>query len=84
MHGSHRVMESCVKRTRVNKVCQAKLLDPPEPLKIGMVNEIVNNFERDGYETVNRVVEDLQLVGKFIHSRKDNKLFRSDFNEEIM
>jgi hypothetical protein len=77
-------MKSGVQGTGINEVCKSKLFDSPEPLKVRMINEVVNNFEGYGYEPVDRVVKDLQLVGKFIHSCKYNKLFRSGFNAKIM
>jgi hypothetical protein len=57
------MLEAGVVGTRVYKMCQSKLPDPSKPLEPGMFNQIVNDFIGDLNKSVDRIINDFQLVG---------------------
>jgi hypothetical protein len=48
--------------SRMNIIAQPKLLNPAQPLKIGMLYDIEYQFMRNGNETMNGIVEYLALI----------------------
>jgi hypothetical protein len=66
VHGSYGMLESGVVGTRINKVSEPQLPDPPQPLEKGMLDEVVNQIKGDFYKSVNGIIDDFQLVGKRI------------------
>ena len=55
-------MKTCVFGTRVYKAAKAELFDIAEPLKIGMLNQVVNEFILYRDEPIHRVVNDFLFV----------------------
>ena len=58
-------MKAGVLRAWVNQIAEAKLLDVPKPLKIRMLDQIIDQLAADGDEPVNGVVDDFL----FVHER---------------
>jgi lysophospholipase L1-like esterase len=55
-------MKTCVKSAGINDIGQAKLPYPPEPLKIRMVDQIVEQIRRDRYKPVDRIVNNFPFI----------------------
>lgn len=62
VHGAHGMMKAGMQRARVNKVCKAKLLDPAETLKIGVFNDVKNQFTGDCDKAVNGIIKNFFLI----------------------
>jgi len=63
MHGAKCMLKPGMLGRRVGIVCEAKLEYPPQPLKEGMLYYIEDKCIRNGNETINRVIDDLLLIG---------------------
>ena len=46
----------------INIIAQAQLLNPPQALKVGMLNNIKYQLVRNGYKSVHRVVKYFAFV----------------------
>jgi hypothetical protein len=62
MERSEAMLKSAVIGTGINKICKAQLLDVPEALKPGMLNNIKNNVARYTDKSIYRIVYDLALI----------------------
>jgi hypothetical protein len=51
-----------MKRTGIDQVCQAKLLDVPQSLKPWMRNDIEDQFTLNMYEPIDRVIDNFLFV----------------------
>jgi len=63
MGGSECMLKTGMSSTGVNKAGQSELSDPPQSLKIRMFNQIKNNVPGDINKTVNRIINNLFLIG---------------------
>jgi hypothetical protein len=61
------VLEPAVICARVNEARQAKLLNVPQPLEPGMLNDIVNQFARQTNESIHRIVDYLSFIDNVCH-----------------
>jgi hypothetical protein len=61
------VLKPAVIRSGVDKACKSKLLDVPQSLEPGMLNDIVNQIARQAYESIHRIVYYLSFVDNVYH-----------------
>jgi hypothetical protein len=62
VQGTDRVLESRVLRPRVHIMCEPELLDPPQSLKVPVLNEVEDQIGGNGNESVNRIIENFTLI----------------------
>jgi hypothetical protein len=62
VHRAKRMLEPGMKRARVYKVGKAELFDMTEPLKVRVGDDVEQQLAFDGYETIDRVVDDLIFI----------------------
>ena len=65
------MVEAGVIGARINQIAQSKLPNSTQALKVGVLNEIKNAFCRDRNETVDRIVEEFELVPEEVGSQKE-------------
>jgi len=70
MHSAKRMMESGVLGSGIDQVREAGLLDPAEPLKQRMLNNVKNERCPDMNQPVNRIIYELH----FVHIAKIGKI----------
>lgn len=46
----------------INQITQPKLLNVAQALKIGVLNDVINQLVSDGDEAINRIVDDFLFV----------------------
>ena len=70
VHCTEAVLKAAVICAGINEAGKAQLLDVPETLKPGMLNEIEDKISRNAYETIDRIVDYLPLVRLVDHLLK--------------
>ena len=62
MHGAQGMVESGVYGSGVNQVCKPKLLNAPESLKVGMLNQIKQELIGDRHKPINGIVNNFLFI----------------------
>ncbi len=62
MHGAQGMVEAGVVGPWIHQGTQAQLTNTAQSLEVGMLNEVKNSFCRNRNETVDRIVEEFELV----------------------
>ena len=62
MHRAYRMMKTSVGSSWENQTQQSRLRYPSQPLETAMLHNIKNNFIRDFYKSMNRIIDDFQLI----------------------
>ncbi len=62
MHGAQRMMKPGMQSARVNKIAEAQLFYIPQPLKVRMLNQVMDQITLYGDESVDRVVNDFLFI----------------------
>ena len=63
VHGSYGVVEPVVNSSGIYKMGKSELGDPPQSLKIGVIDQVVNNIIPEGNKAINGVVQDFVFIG---------------------
>jgi len=62
VHGTQGMVKPGVQRTGVDKMCHSELFDVPQPLKIGMGNQVKDQLRGYINESVDRIIYDFLFV----------------------
>ena len=62
MHRAYRMMKTSVGSSWENQTQQSRLRNPSQSLKTAMLHDIKNNFIWDFYKSMNRIIDDFQLI----------------------
>ena len=62
MHRAYRMMKTSVGSSWENQTQQSRLRNPSQSLETAMFHDIKNNFIRDFYKSMNRIIDDFQLI----------------------
>ena len=62
VHGPDGMVKASMMCPGIYQLGKPQLLDTPEPLEIGMVQDIKDQFASNGYETIYRIIDNLLLV----------------------
>ena len=75
MHRTYRMMKTSVGSSWENQTKQSCLRNSSQPLETAMFHDIKNNFIRDFYKSVYRVVYDFQFIAHVMKNKgKDTHL----------
>ena len=55
-------MKTCMLCTWIHQITQPKLLNVAQALKIGVLDDIIDQLASNGYEAINRIVDDFLFV----------------------
>lgn len=62
VHCPDRMLKTCMKGAGVNKIGKSKLLDEPEPLKKGVINNVINQLVLNPHKTVQGIIDYLHAM----------------------
>ena len=80
VHSSEGVEESGVHGARVDEVAESELSDTAESLDVGVLEDVVDEFIRNGEESEDRVVDYFAFVGH--ERRKSLQRYEKKMNKE--
>ena len=79
MHRAYRMMKTSVGSSWENQTQQSRLRNPSQSLETAMLHDIKNNFIRDFYKSMNRIIDDFQLIS---HKKiLSCKIMKKNFNQ---
>ena len=62
MHRAYRMMKTSVGSSWENQTQQSRLRNSSQSLETAMFHDIKNNFIRDFYKSMNRIIDDFQFI----------------------
>ena len=62
MHGSDGMLKTGVQCTGIDEMCETKLFDPPQPLKVRVLDKVEYQVRRNCDKSVNRIVYYLSFI----------------------
>ena len=81
MHHAYRMMKTSVGSSWENQTQQSRLRNPSQSLETAMLHDIKNNFIRDFYKSMNRIIDDFQLIS---HKKiLSCKIMKKNFNQTL-
>ena len=81
MHHAYRMMKTSVGSSWENQTQQSRLRNSSQSLETAMLHDIKNNFIRDFYKSMNRIIDDFQLIS---HKKiLSCKIMKKNFNQTL-